>query len=137
MTEKLETSLQAQLGESPTVKVSSSPIFTLDKLVVEVAAGDHGIIILTKDQWLSLAQNGGMVPLDDLLNKDDFPEGVVELPVDDREGKKETHLYAVPVAKTKWMTDVGYKGEELFAFIHPRAPHMDQAKQVLKTIVGK
>jgi ABC-type glycerol-3-phosphate transport system substrate-binding protein len=129
--DELQKNLQQQVGETPTVSISSTPIFSLDKMIVEVAAGDHGIIVLTKDQWLGIARTGGMLPLDDLLKPADFPEGVVDLPVDNMNGKTENHLYAIPIANSKWMKSIGYKGEELFAFLHPRAPDLEKSKQVL------
>ena len=137
ISDMLEKNLQQQLGATPTVRVSSTPIFSLDKMIVEVAAGDHGIIVLTKDQWLSIVRMGGMLPLDDLLKPTDFPEGVVELPVDDPKGKTEQHLYAIPVSNTKWMKSIRYNGEELFAFLHPRAPDLEKAKQVLVNLSQK
>lgn len=135
--DQLQKNLQQQLGATPTVRLSTTPIFSLDKMIVEVAAGDHGIIVLTKDQWLGIARTGGMVPLDDLLKPTDFPEGIVELPVDDLKGKTEQHLYAIPISNTKWMKSIGYKGEELFAFLHPRAPDLEKSKQVLVNLSQK
>jgi hypothetical protein len=35
------------------------------------------------------------------------------------------------------MKDIGYNGKEMIAFIHPRAPNLEAAKQVLKVIAEK
>jgi ABC-type glycerol-3-phosphate transport system substrate-binding protein len=137
--QKLEQSLKKKLGETPTISLNSSPIFSQEKLIVELAAGDNGIMIVTSDTFQIFAQQGGVVNLDDVLNPADYPSGVVEVATDSSKpnGPKEKHLYGIPISKTSWMQDQGYQGEELFAFVHPRAPHLEQAKQVLKAIAAK
>jgi ABC-type glycerol-3-phosphate transport system substrate-binding protein len=137
--QKLEQSLKKKLGETPTISLNASPMFSQEKLIVELAAGDNGIMIVTSDTFQMIAQQGGVVNLDDVLNPVDYPSGVVEVPTDTSKptGSKEKHLYGIPISKTSWMQDQGYQGEELFAFIHPRAPHPEQAKQVLKAIASR
>lgn len=137
-TAKIEQALRAKLGEKPTVAVTGSPIFSMEKLIVEIAAGDHGIIVLPEEQFKTLVMQGGTVPLEDQFDAAKYPGGVLEIPADpNKQGSQpEKHLYGVPVSDSKLFQDAGYKGKEkLYAFVHPRAPHMEQAKQVLKTIV--
>ncbi|GIP38788.1 hypothetical protein J31TS4_20680 [Paenibacillus sp. J31TS4] len=133
--EKLEASLKEKLGDSPTVQVNSKPIYDDQILLVEVAAGEHGVLIIPERQFKGFGQQGGMVALDDLFNPEDYPGGVLEAPVDDK-GKLEKHLYGIPLAQKAWLQQVGYKGEEVYAFIHPRAKNMEQAKKVLQAIVN-
>ncbi|WNQ10236.1 hypothetical protein MJA45_21820 [Paenibacillus aurantius] len=138
ITEKMETDLQAKVGESPTVAVHSSPIYNDEKLLVEIAAGDHSLVILPKKNFEAFARQGSFVSLDDLFKPEDYPSGVVEAPVgDEKNPKMEKHLYGIPLGESKWLKDSGYKGEELYAFVHPRAPQMDKAKQVLQVLASK
>ncbi|OPH61356.1 hypothetical protein BC351_15600 [Paenibacillus ferrarius] len=135
--EKLEGSLKSKVGETPTVKLVSSPIFSLEKMIVELAAGGNGIFILAEDQFKSLSNQGGFVSLDEIINPEDYPDGVVEMK---EEGKPaEKHLYGIPLAGNKWMKEQGFEGKGLVAFIPQNAPKpkLEAAKQVLKVIAQK
>jgi ABC-type glycerol-3-phosphate transport system substrate-binding protein len=136
ITQKLEDSLKLRLGETPTIKLNSSPIFSMEKMMVELAAGGNGIMIVSKEQFASVAHQGGGISLDSLFDPKDYPAGVVEVAVDDnkQDGPKEKHLYGIPISQTSWMKDAGYIGKEMVAFIHVRAPNLEAAKQVLKVI---
>ncbi|MDF2662189.1 MAG: hypothetical protein K0Q94_4980, partial [Paenibacillus sp.] len=65
--DELKNALQAKLGETPTVTFSVSPIFEPQKMIVELAAGDHGIFVLPKDQFDAFKQEDGMIDLGDTL----------------------------------------------------------------------
>ncbi|GIP34371.1 hypothetical protein [Paenibacillus sp. J2TS4] len=133
VTEALEDSIRESVGEAATVDVFSSPIFDLQKLMVEVAAGDNDIMVLPAEQFTSFARQGGLPGMDHLFNPEDYPEGVLEAPND--EGTLVKNLYGVPVSGTQWLQSVGYKGTEMIAFIHPRATDKDKAELVMKKIM--
>src|SRR4051812_41431283 len=57
--QKLEESLKQQIGETPTISLNSSPIFSQEKMIVELAAGGNGIMILPEVQFQGIAQQGG------------------------------------------------------------------------------
>jgi ABC-type glycerol-3-phosphate transport system substrate-binding protein len=136
---KLEESLKHQIGETPTISLNSSPIFSQEKMIVEIAAGGNGIMILSEKQFQAIALQGGGIILDSLFDPKDYPAGVVETLVDSAkpDGPKEKHLYGIPISQTRWMKEAGYNGSELIAFVHPRAPDLELAKQVLKVIAAK
>lgn len=133
---KLEQSLKAKLGQSPTVQVNVTPIFNPQKLIVEMAAGGHSIMIFPIDQLAHFLPRGAAVPLDDVFAANAYPQGVFDVPVDpknpDTTGK---HLYAIPVSKTAWFKEAGYQGDEMLAFIFPKAPDKEKAIAVLKAMV--
>lgn len=133
--QKLEVSLKAKVGEVPTVKLNTSPIFSLEKMIVELAAGGNGIFILGEEQFKGLSNQAGFVSLDDLINPADYPEGVIEIKEEGKEAQK--HLYGIPLTGNKWMKEQGFDGKGLYAFIPQNAPKMDEAKQVLKIIAQK
>jgi ABC-type glycerol-3-phosphate transport system substrate-binding protein len=137
--QKLEESLRQHVGETPTISLNSSPIFSQEKMIVELAAGGNGIMILPEQQFQGIAQQGGGIVLDSLFDPKDYPKGVVETLVDSEkpDGPKEKHLYGIPVSQTRLMKELGYTGKELIAFVHPRAPDLELAKQVLKVIAAK
>ncbi|MBD2863557.1 hypothetical protein [Paenibacillus oceani] len=125
--DELKNALQAKLGEAPTVTFSVSPIFEPQKMIVELAAGDHGIFVLPKDQFDAFKQEDGMIDLGDTLKKEDFPEGV-----------HNGTLVGIPLKDTKLLKDAGYKGEEVVAFITVRVKDKEvKAKQVLKAMAEK
>ncbi|TXK85541.1 hypothetical protein [Paenibacillus sp. N3.4] len=133
--DKLELSLKEKVGETPTVKVLTSPIFSMEKMIVELAAGGNGIFILAEDQFKSLTKQAGFVSLDDTIKPEDYPDGVIEVA---EEGKPaEKHLYGIPLTNNKWMKDQGFEGKGLVAFIPQNAPKLNEAKQVLKAIAQK
>ncbi|TVY07675.1 hypothetical protein [Paenibacillus cremeus] len=132
--DKLGQSLQSKLGAAPTVRLNTTPIFSMDKMVVEIAAGENGILIIPGEQFKALGQQGGYVSLDDVAKPEDFPDGVLELTDN---GKTEKHLYGIPMEKTKWFTELNLNGKNLFAFIPANAPDKEKAKQVLKQIAQK
>ncbi len=136
--EKLEAALVSKVGEAPTVAVAVSPMFSLEKMIIEVAAAGNGILILPGDQFRGLGKQGGYVPLDELAKAEDFPDGVLELPVDGNpDGKLEKHLFGISVEKTTWFADLGLSGQDLYAFIPQNAPDIEKAKQVMKHIAQK
>ncbi|MGG2196304.1 hypothetical protein [Paenibacillus validus] len=136
--EKLEAALVSKVGEAPTVAVAVSPMFSLEKMIIEVAAAGNGILVLPGDQFRGLGKQGGYVPLDELAKAEDFPDGVLELPVDGNpDGKLEKHLFGIPVEKTTWFADLGLSGQDLYAFIPQNAPDIEKAKQVMKHIAQK
>ncbi|MEF3302762.1 hypothetical protein [Paenibacillus sp. GYB003] len=126
--DELKKALQAQVGETPTVDISISPIFELQKMVVELAAGEWSIYVLPKEQFEGFKQQGGFVELDDVLKKEDFPDGV-----------SDGHLVGIPLKDSKLLKDAGYKGGEVYAFITQRVKETkrDTAKQVLKKLAER
>ncbi|UQZ85984.1 Putative lipoprotein YteS precursor [Paenibacillus konkukensis] len=136
--DKLQTALQAKLGQAPTVNVQTVPIFSMEKLIVEIAAGDNGIIVVPMEQFKAIGQQGGYVSLDDAAKGEDYPEGVLDLPVDGKEsGKTEKHLYGIPLEKTKWFTEQKLNGKDLVAFVPANAKNQDKVMQVIKVIAEK
>jgi ABC-type glycerol-3-phosphate transport system substrate-binding protein len=124
--DEMLASLKEKVGASPTVDVSVSPMFSLDKLVVELAAGDNGLFIVPKQQFDLFANQEGYISLDDTFKKEDYPQGVYN-----------GVLYGVPVTNTKWLKDLGYKGPEVMAYIPFRAKDKEKSKQVLKAMMEK
>ncbi|SDN27587.1 hypothetical protein SAMN04487897_102359 [Paenibacillus sp. yr247] len=133
--DKLEGSLKSKVGEVPTVKLVSSPMFSMEKMIVELAAGGNGIFILADDQFKSLTKQAGFVSLDDTIKPEDYPDGVIEIAEDGKPSEK--HLYGIPLAGNKWMKEQGIEGKGLVAFIPQNAPKINESKQVLKVIAQK
>ncbi|MFH5185926.1 hypothetical protein ACHHV8_26605 [Paenibacillus sp. TAB 01] len=132
--DKLQAALQAKVGQAPTVSVLTVPVFSMEKLIVEIAAGDNGIIIVPAEQFNVIGKQGGYVSLDNIAKQEDFPSGVLELPVD---GKTEKHLYGIPLEQTKWFTELKLNGKDLVAFVPANAKNQDKVMQVIKVIAQK
>ncbi|MFD0697378.1 hypothetical protein ACFQZT_25210 [Paenibacillus sp. GCM10027628] len=132
---KLEAALKSKVGETPTVKLVTSPIFSMEKMIVELAAGENGIFVLPEEQFNALTKQAGFVSLDDAIKPEDYPNGVIAI---GEEGKPaEKHLYGIPLADNKWMKAQGFDGKGLVAFIPQNAEKINEAKQVLKIIAEK
>jgi hypothetical protein len=136
ITEPLKQSLVTAVGTTPTVGVYGSAMFNLQKLMVEIAAGGHGILIVTEEQFKGYGRQGGFVNLEDVFDAAKYPKGVIEANEGTSEEEKLVkHLYGVPMEQTEWFTKDKLNGKGLYAFIPGNAPDVEQAKQVLKTIV--
>jgi ABC-type glycerol-3-phosphate transport system substrate-binding protein len=135
--DKLEADLQAKLGQAPTIKIQTTPIFSMEKLIVEIAAGDNGIIVVPTEQFKALGQQGGYVSLDGVAKAEDYPGGVLDMPLDGKTGATEKHLYGIPLEKTKWFIDLKLNGKDLIAFVPANAKKQDLVMQALKIIAEK
>jgi ABC-type glycerol-3-phosphate transport system substrate-binding protein len=133
--DKLQASLKNKVGETPTVKVVTSPIFSMEKMIVELAAGGNGIFILADEQFKTLTSQAGFVALDDTIKPEEYPDGVIEIAEKDKPAEK--HLYGIPLTGNKWMKEQGFDGKGLVAFIPQNAEKINEAKQVLKAIAEK
>jgi ABC-type glycerol-3-phosphate transport system substrate-binding protein len=137
--EEMEAALQAKFGESPTIDVATSPMFSLEKLIVEIAAGGHSLLILNGEQIKNfLSDKSSVYSLEDTFDPDKYPRGVIEIQLTDRDGKvtgKETGFFIMPIEETAWFQMGDYRGPPAFAIVPANAPNPDLAKLVLKAIV--
>ncbi|GAB2676165.1 hypothetical protein ACFQWB_08475 [Paenibacillus thermoaerophilus] len=138
-TEKLKEDLQARVGDAMTVDVLGSIIFSIEKLIVEIAAGGHGIFVLPEEQIKSFAANGeSFVNLEPYFDKAAYPSGVIEVVDRNKDVEtRRTHLYVLPLEGTKWLNSVQYKGAPLYAFIPLNAPDVEKSVAVLKVLTEK
>jgi hypothetical protein len=132
--DKLLAGMQAAVGTVPTVDLQAAPIFNPELMIVQIAAGDHDVLVLPSDQFASLAKQGGLVPLESLVNKDDYKAGIVE---SNDNGKIETHLYGIPLDDSKWFKDQKLSGKGLTAFIPSNSKHQDNAKKIIAIMAAK
>lgn len=131
----IKDALQEQMGEK-TLDVVVSPIFSMEKLIVELAAGGHGVLIVSEEQFKAFANEGAFQPLDDTFDPAQYPEGVVDMTIKDGETEQIVNgLYGIPVEQTDWFQSGGYAGGRAFAFVPVNAPNPQLAKQALKAIV--
>jgi hypothetical protein len=134
ISDKLKDSLTAKTGPSPTLDFQASPMFSLDKLLVKLAAGEADIAIVPVEQFKGIGVQGGFVPLDDVVKPEDYQSGILEATND---GHTVKHLYGIPLEGTKWMKEQNFNGKGLVAFIPQNSKVQDKAKQVLKIIAEK
>jgi hypothetical protein len=133
---KLQASLRDKVGPAPTLKVAISPIYAVEKLFVELAAGGNGVIVVPVDDFRNFGAQGGYTALDDQFDASQYPDGVLN-PTDDNGKPMGSHLYGIPLDDSKWLADQGIKGKGVVAFVPVTAKHPDLAVQVLKAMVAK
>lgn len=137
VTTKLEEKLQKAFGEEKKIAVHGTSMYNDQKMIVELAAGGNGIMVLPKEVFENMLQQGPAVQLDEWFKAEDYPEGVMEsivLGEDDKE-KKVTGLFAIPVEKIPVLQEAGYKEKDMFMFIPANAPDKELSVEVLKEIV--
>ncbi|MFF2156822.1 hypothetical protein ACFVVQ_16155 [Paenibacillus chitinolyticus] len=142
---KLENSLKALVGDKPSIYLNTSPLFSNEKMIVEMGYGNHGILIIPEEQFKVYAAEGAFLPLDEHFKQEDYPEGVLEATIEPagkkknppEAPKKETHLYGIPLQYSKWMKDNGVEGKGLVAFMAVNSRNPEQSFEVLKKIAAK
>ncbi|WP_199615608.1 hypothetical protein [Paenibacillus alkalitolerans] len=133
--EKMEAELEKQLGDKA-VDLIVSPLFSIEKLIVETAVATHGVFILNEKPVKDFATQGAFLPLDDTFSPEDYPEGVIDMTITEGETEKTvTGLYVIPVDQTDWFRLGGYNGETAYAYVPVNAPNPELAKKALKAIV--
>ncbi|OZB96353.1 hypothetical protein [Paenibacillus sp. XY044] len=134
--EKLQDKLQEVMGPDLKVKVSASPIYNPEKLMVEYAAGGHDIIFLPEDDMKNYAKMGGHTVLDSYFDPKKYPAGVFASNEEKEDGTTDTteHLYGIPVRDMKFFKDQKYVPEKLYATIPISAKSVDNAVKALKAL---
>lgn len=139
---QIQESLVSKIGEAPTVVVHGMHMFTPDKLLVEIAAGSYDVLLIPREQFAMYAEQEAFVPLDDILDPEMYPEGVVEVIINSGEVRREnaeeireSNIYGLPVHQSQILMDAGYNEHfELYAAILIRANSIEQSKQVLQLL---
>ncbi|MVO98954.1 hypothetical protein [Paenibacillus lutrae] len=143
---KLQESLIALVGPAPSISISTSPIFSAEKMIVELGYGGHGIFILPEEQFKNFAKSGSFLSLDEHFKPEDYSEGIVEAEIQPPDGQKvdknappkmEKHLYGIPLKHSKWFKDNGFNGSGLVAFMAENSRNPELSLEVLKKIAGK
>ncbi|MBW7454644.1 hypothetical protein ACFOLF_27455 [Paenibacillus sepulcri] len=132
---KVEEQLKAKFGEEKTIEVNASPMYNDQKLIVEIAAGGNGILILPKDTLMSMITQGPAIQLDKWFDASAYPEGVLESDLGDSKNPKLVKgLFAIPVEKTIFK-DAGYNEPNMLMIIPANAPDQDLSIEVMKELV--
>lgn len=141
VTDQVKAQLQQQLGSEKKVEVNASAMYSIQKLIAELAVGSNDMMVVPEEDMKNFAKNSGTTPLEDTFDKEKYKRGFVEgtVLVPDASGKdqekKEEHLYAIPIHDMKMFKSIGFALENLFVIIPSNAPHPELAKQVLKSMV--
>lgn len=120
-------------------RVSGGPIYDIQVLVVQIASGEHDILILSEEDMVRFLQTGDGFALDDWFDPDDYPDGVVELVEFNDEGEPEktgeTAFYALPVHNSQVIQNAGKVGDEpWYAIVHPRTDDLKEVQQIMQLL---
>ncbi len=134
--DQIGKNLQQKLGNNMTVTVSTTPVYSAEKLVLEYVDRTDDIVILPEADMKGYAVNGGHMVLDKDFDTKKYKDGVTKgaANVDDTDPAKQTeHLFAIPVSQMSSFKAIGYTGNDLYATIPIFANH-DKAVKVLKAL---
>ncbi|MCY9516682.1 hypothetical protein [Paenibacillus apiarius] len=139
MTQALKEELSKQFQGKFTVDAVASPMYNLQKLIVEYAAGDNGIVMLPEDDVKTMAMQGGHVVLDNYFDKEKYAAGVMDGVVYEKAEKgyneyKGKHLYALPADQMPLLKKLGIQEPGLFVTIPARTPNEELSVEVLKAL---
>ncbi|OWA34679.1 hypothetical protein B9G55_15795 [Saccharibacillus sp. O16] len=126
-------------AESPDLhaEFNYSPLFDLQKVLVEYAAGGNSIVILPEDTIKTYSKDGAHIPLEDHFDQTKYEDGVFEGGVfvegedDPVMGK---HLFGIPVEDLKMFKDSGYAPKGMLACVLVSAPDQEAAIKVLQKL---
>ncbi len=125
--------------ESPDLhaEFNYSPLFDLQKVLVEYAAGGNSIVILPEDTIKTYSEQGAHVPLEDYFDKSKYKAGVFEGGVF-VEGEDDPvmgeHLFGIPVEDLKMFKDSGYAPKGMLACVLVNSSNQEAAIKVLKKL---
>lgn len=134
--DQIGKNLQQKLGNNMTVTVSTTPVYSPEKLVLEYVDRTDDIVILPEADMKGYAVNGGHMVLDKDFDATKYKDGVTKgaANVDDTDpAKQKEHLFAIPVSQMSSFKAIGYKADDLYATIPIFANH-DKAVKVLKAL---
>ncbi|WP_127532619.1 hypothetical protein [Paenibacillus kobensis] len=135
---KVEEQLQTKMGDK-SVEVFGSPLYNEQKMIVEFVAGERSILAIPKDFFLSMVEQGGVEPLDELFKPEDFPDGFMTGTVYNEKTKEETkekHLYGIPVKQSAMFQGVGYTPDDLYLVVPSTSPNEELSKQAMKGLIN-
>jgi hypothetical protein len=124
MADQLQASLQAKYGEATKVGLRTSPLYSMEKLTVEIISKEHVLLIVTERDFKNAVNQGGGIELDSKFDKNAYPAGVVN-----------DKLYGIPVKDLAWMKLAKYNGGEMIAFIPANTPNIEQSFEMLQKIM--
>ncbi|WP_411345722.1 hypothetical protein ACE3MZ_06930 [Paenibacillus sp. WLX1005] len=134
--DKIKQNLQQKLGNDLTVTVSTTPVYSAEKLVLEYVDRTDDIIILPENDMKAYAVNGGHMVLDNDFSANTYKSGVTKGAANENDTeptKQKEHLFAIPVSQMSSFKDIGYTRDDLYATIPIFANH-EQAVNVLKAL---
>ncbi|MCQ4086863.1 hypothetical protein [Saccharibacillus sp. JS10] len=137
--EGIDTIQEKLTAEVPDLKAefNYSPLFDLNKVLVEYVGGDNSIVILPTDTIKVYGKDGGHIPLDDYFDQADYPDGVFESGVlkdGEQDAVMEKHLFGIPVKDMKMFQDAGYTPDNMLACVLVTAPDREVAIKVLQKL---
>ncbi len=135
--DQIGKNLQKKLGDEMTVKVTTTPVYSPEKLVLEYVDRTDDIVILPEADMKGYALNGGHMVLDQDFDAKKYKEGVTKGAANENDtdqAKQTEHLFAIPVSQMSAFKEIGYTRNDLYATIPIFANH-DKAVKVLKAMI--
>lgn len=138
LAKEVETQLKEKLGEDTSLAVYSSPMYSIEKLIAELAVATNGIMVIPENEFVNFAGNEGCTPLEDTFDQTKYKRGYIEGTIYEKGSdgknaeKKETHLYGLPLEDMQMFQQIGFKPKNLYAIIPSNAPNPELALKALK-----
>lgn len=138
MTKALQDDLNKTFENKFTVQVVASPLYSIEKLFVEYAAGENSVMIIPEEDAKRMAPQGGHVRLDPYFDAKTYSEGVYEGSV--YEGKNEhkgTFLFSLPAEQLPGLNKHGIKEKGLAVTIPSRTPDEARSVEIIKALAAE
>lgn len=141
----LEKEINEKLNGELVVDIMTSPLYNLQKIMVEYVAGSHNIVVIPYKDTISYSANGGNTALDEYFDKEKYPEGVldglyVEKVANPEKGEEKfidhngKFLFALPTEKLPMMVKHGLVEENWYAAIPGTNPDIERSVRLLKLL---
>lgn len=137
----LQDEINDKLNGEYIVKINASPLYNMQKIMIEYAAAGNGLMVLPKDDIKKYSENGGNLALDEYLDPATYEEGVFEgLSVtktsDDKfEEKNGKYLFGLPTDKLPLMEKHGLVDNQWYVAVPSTTPNIELSVKVLKLLM--
>jgi hypothetical protein len=135
MTSALQDDLNKTFENKFTVQVVASPLYSIEKLFVEYAAGENSVMVIPEEDAKRMAPQGGHVALDKYFDAKKYNEGMYDGAV--YEGKDEhkgTFLFSLSAEKLPILKKHGIQEKGLSVTIPSRTPDEARSVEILRAL---
>lgn len=139
LTEYMSTVMQSEMSDMEVM----APRLLLDdgnygpmQLVTYMAVGEGDLYLLPKDEFVSVASSGGLVPLEDDAELMDFFNGAgIQLQSGWRRNTEtgETHLYGIPQSKLPGLSNYAY-AKDGYLCVTEMGGNVDNTRKFLRIL---
>lgn len=138
---ELQQELNDKLNGEYTVQIYASPLYNAQKIMLEYAAAENGLIVLPLEDVKKYSENGGNLALNDYFDPVEYEEGVFKgmtvTKLGDKKFEEKTgeFLFALPTEKLSLMKKYSLVDKQWYVAVPGTTPNVDLSVKVLNLLM--